>query len=42
LGMMKIADLLGQTLEEEKETNQRLTDLAENAINVQAAMVTSK
>jgi ferritin-like metal-binding protein YciE len=41
LGMMKIADILGQTLEEEKETNQRLTDLAENAINVQAAMTTS-
>jgi len=39
LGMMKIADILGQTLEEEKETNQRLTVLAENAINVQAAMV---
>jgi ferritin-like metal-binding protein YciE len=38
LGFMKAADILGQTLDEEKQTDQKLTDLAENRINVQAAM----
>ena len=38
LGFMKAPDILGQTLEEEKQTDQKLTDLAENRINVQAAM----
>ena len=38
LGLINIANLLNWTLEEEKKTNQRLTDLAENRINVQAAM----
>lgn len=35
LGLRAIADLLEQTLEEEKATNQKLTDLAE-AINLEA------
>ncbi len=38
LGFMKIADLLGQTLDEEKQTDRRLTVLAENKVNVQASM----
>ncbi len=38
LGLLNIADLLNQTLEEEKRTDLRLTGLAENRINVQAAM----
>ena len=38
LGLVNIASLLNWTLEEEKKANQRLTDLAENRINVQAAM----
>jgi ferritin-like metal-binding protein YciE len=38
LGFMNVADLLNQTLEEEKKTDQRLTSLAENRINVEAAM----
>jgi len=38
LGLINIANLLNWTLEEEKKANQRLTDLAENRINVQAAM----
>jgi ferritin-like metal-binding protein YciE len=33
-----VADLLNQTLEEEKQTNEKLTQLAENQVNVQAAM----
>jgi ferritin-like metal-binding protein YciE len=36
LGMNDAADLLGQTLEEEKQTDQLLTTVAENNINVQA------
>jgi len=36
LGHDDVAELLGQTLEEEKETDQKLTDLAESAINVEA------
>jgi len=35
---MKAVDLLGQTLEEEKQTDELLTKLAENRINVKAAM----
>jgi len=38
LGFMNVADLLGQTLEEEKKADLRLTGLAENRINVEAAM----
>ena len=38
LGFMKVADVLGQTLEEEKQANRRLTVLAENKVNVQASM----
>ena len=38
LGYMKAVDLLGQTLEEEKQTDELLTKLAENRINVKAAM----
>jgi ferritin-like metal-binding protein YciE len=38
LGYMKAVDLLGQTLEEEKQADELLTKLAENRINVKAAM----
>ena len=38
LGLMNTANLLGQILEEEKNSDHQLTDLAENRINVQAAM----
>ena len=38
LGYMKAVDLLRQTLEEEKQTDELLTKLAENRINVKAAM----
>jgi len=33
---MEIANLLGQTLEEEKEADEGLTSIAENNINLQA------
>jgi ferritin-like metal-binding protein YciE len=33
LGMDEAADILAQTLQEEKETDQGLTDIAENNIN---------
>ena len=36
LGHEDIADLLGQTLEEEKETDAKLTELAESAANAEA------
>ena len=36
MGMTEIADILAQTLAEEKETDQLLTDIAENNINLQA------
>jgi ferritin-like metal-binding protein YciE len=36
LGMDEVSELLGQTLAEEKETDQVLTDIAENDINYQA------
>lgn len=38
LGFNSVARLLGQTLEEEKTTDEKLTKLAENMVNVQAAM----
>ena len=38
LGLMSIANLLDQTLDEEKKADQLLTGLAENRVNVQAAM----
>jgi ferritin-like metal-binding protein YciE len=38
LGYLKAVELLSQTLEEEKQTDQKLTQLAENRINVKAAM----
>jgi len=37
LGFQKVVDLLNQTLAEEKEADQRLSDLAHNRVNVQAA-----
>jgi ferritin-like metal-binding protein YciE len=38
LGYNSVAQLLDQTLEEEKTTDKKLTKLAENQVNVQAAM----
>ena len=38
LGYLEAAELLGQTLEEEKQVNAKLTQIAENKINVRAAM----
>jgi ferritin-like metal-binding protein YciE len=38
LGYLKAFDLLTQTLDEEKDTDKKLTQLAENRVNVQAAM----
>ena len=40
LGYLKAFDLLTQTLNEEKETDQKLTQFAENRANVKAAMST--
>lgn len=37
LGLEEVAELLGETLEEEKETDELLTQLAENSINIEAA-----
>ena len=37
LGHSEIAELLGQTLEEEKQTDAKLTELAESSINAEAA-----
>lgn len=37
LGLTEVADLLGQTLEEEKSADQTLTELAEQEINAAAA-----
>lgn len=39
LGYLKAFDLLSQTLDEEKDTDQKLTQLAENRVNVKAAMI---
>jgi ferritin-like metal-binding protein YciE len=36
MGMAEVADLLGQTLQEEKDTDANLTTIAENSINLQA------
>ena len=38
LGYLKAIDLLSQTLQEEKETDKKLTHIAENRVNVKAAM----
>lgn len=38
LGLNHVADLLHDTLEEEKLTDEKLTKLAKNRVNVQAAM----
>lgn len=38
LAYLKAFDLLSKTLDEEKDTDQRLTHLAENRVNVKAAM----
>lgn len=38
LGYLKAFELLSKTLDEEKDTDQRLTHLAENRVNVKAAM----
>lgn len=38
LGYLKAFDLLSKTLDEEKDTDQKLTQLAENRVNVKAAM----
>lgn len=38
LGFMKVANVLGQTHEEEKQADRSLTVLAENKINVVASM----
>jgi ferritin-like metal-binding protein YciE len=38
LGFVKAADVLGRILEEEKRADRELTRLAENRVNVQAAM----
>jgi len=42
LGYLKAVELLSQTLDEEKETDQKLTRLAENRVNVKAAMSSEK
>jgi ferritin-like metal-binding protein YciE len=36
MGLTEVADLLGQTLQEEKDTDENLTTIAENSINLQA------
>jgi ferritin-like metal-binding protein YciE len=36
MGLTEVADLLGQTLQEEKEADELLTSIAENNINLQA------
>ncbi len=41
LGYMKVVDLLGKTLEEEKLADELLTTIAENRVNVKAAMGTA-
>jgi ferritin-like metal-binding protein YciE len=39
LGFIEIANLLGKTLQEEKRADEKLTQIAENQVNVQAAML---
>jgi ferritin-like metal-binding protein YciE len=36
MGLTEVGELLGQTLQEEKETDENLTSIAENDINLQA------
>jgi ferritin-like metal-binding protein YciE len=36
LGLEEVADLLEQTLEEEKEADSKLTDVAESSVNFEA------
>jgi len=36
MGLAEVADLLGQTLQEEKDTDANLTTIAENSINLEA------
>ena len=36
MGLTEIHDILGQTLQEEKEADENLTSIAENDINLQA------
>jgi len=38
LGYLKAVELLTKTLDEEKETDKKLTKVAENRVNVKAAM----
>jgi ferritin-like metal-binding protein YciE len=40
LGLDDVADILGETLQEEKAADQKLTDIAENSINYSAASET--
>jgi ferritin-like metal-binding protein YciE len=37
LGQHEIAELLGETLDEEKETDEKLTEIAESTVNAEAA-----
>ncbi|SFQ30951.1 YciE/YciF ferroxidase family protein [Parafilimonas terrae] len=37
LGLNEIKELLGSTLEEEKETDEKLSAIAENSVNYEAA-----
>lgn len=39
LGFIEAANLLGKTLQEEKQADEKLTQIAENQVNVQAAML---
>lgn len=41
LGLDDVADILAQTLEEEKETDEKLTEIAENSVNYEAAEETA-
>lgn len=41
LGLDDVADILEQTLEEEKETDEKLTEIAENSVNYEAAEETA-
>ncbi len=41
LGLDDVADILAQTLEEEKETDEKLTEIAENSVNYEAAAETA-
>jgi len=41
LGLDDVADILAQTLEEEKETDEKLTKIAENSVNYEAAEETA-